>query len=87
MSLLNHPCHVSRPGVPSVVTPRKRVCMGGRWTVENGRRVYHVNTRFECEWVSVWQSWTGITRIVVRTELFATWELHPVADVEMLEAA
>ena len=80
MSLINQPCAVSRPGVPHIVTPRRRVVLGGCWAVESNRRVYHLQTRWACEWVQTWTNGDGLTRIVVRSELFAEYELTPVAE-------
>ena len=74
--IINQPCAISRVGLPPIVTPRRRVVQGGRWHVENGRRVYSVNTRWEVEWVSVWTDWHGVTHIVARTEAVSEWELQ-----------
>lgn len=78
--VINRPCAVNRVGMPAIVTPRRRIVQGGRWTVENGRRVYHVNTRWLVEWVSKWTDWNGITHIVVRSEAVSEWELSVVSE-------
>lgn len=92
--LINQPCHLTRAGKTRIVTPRRRVVMGGRWTVENtggipgagGRRCYRVNCRWEVEYIVTYTDWQGVVHIVVATDFAAEWELAPVASME-LEAA
>lgn len=89
MSIINQPCRVTYCNRSLIVIPRRRRVMGGWHEMVNGRRVYHVNCRFECEWRSSWTDWHGITHLTTCCELFAEWELERVGsmDYEMGEVA
>ena len=87
MSIINKPCYLARAGKTRIVTPRRRTVQGGRWTVENGRRRYHVNTRWQVEYIVRYLDWRGVAHIVVATDFASTWELTPVGSVELEEAA
>ena len=85
--IINTPCYLARAGKTRIVTPRRRVVQGGRWTIENGRRTYHVNTRWEVEYIVRYTDWQGIAHIVMAMDFASSWELTPVGSLELEVAA
>lgn len=80
-TLINHPCYATYCGKRIIVTPRKRVVMGGRWDRSGGRRVYYPAMRWLCTWSAKWTDSNGMAHIIVREGYFSAWQLERVGSM------